>query len=149
MCPYLLRLKQRANIQFAGVNLKVIVGHPEHDLLFIAKQVADAAGLKDASATISYFVKKHVDKPIQLVWVLSCIQRVSKLVDSKGRKLQDSMMLLSEPQVYKLLMRGTAPQSEPFRKWVTEEVLPAIRKTGKYDINESDTAEEAVQPINC
>lgn len=43
-----------------------------------------------------------------------------------------------------MLLRGHAPQSEPFRKWVTEEVLPSIRKTGSYNVNESETP-EAVQ----
>lgn len=32
---------------------------------------------------------------------------------------------------------GHCPASEPFRKWVTEEVLPTIRKTGKYNAEES------------
>ena len=36
-----------------------------------------------------------------------------------------------------MLLRGHAPQSEPFRKWVTEVVLPSIRKTGKFDVNEA------------
>lgn len=43
-----------------------------------------------------------------------------------------------------MLLRGHAPQSEPFRKWVTEEVLPSIRKTGTYDLFASET-EEAQQ----
>lgn len=37
-----------------------------------------------------------------------------------------------------MLLRGNAPQSEPFRKWVTEEVLPTIRKMGFYDAAKSD-----------
>lgn len=36
---------------------------------------------------------------------------------------------------------GHAPASEPFRKWVTEGVLPSIPKTGSYNINESVTKE--------
>ncbi|AZC58615.1 hypothetical protein C4K34_4464 [Pseudomonas chlororaphis subsp. piscium] len=40
-----------------------------------------------------------------------------------------------------MLLRGHAPASEPLRKWVTEEVLPTIRKTGKYD------AEQSTNPI--
>lgn len=40
-----------------------------------------------------------------------------------------------------MLLRGHAPASEPFRKWVTEEVLPSIRKTGAYNVNESTTVE--------
>ncbi|MNJ71902.1 hypothetical protein D3C77_684980 [compost metagenome] len=37
-----------------------------------------------------------------------------------------------------MLLRSRAPQTEPFRKWVTEEVLPTIRKTGQYSAAESD-----------
>lgn len=33
---------------FMGIELDILVGHPEHDILFIATQVARAAGLKDA-----------------------------------------------------------------------------------------------------
>ncbi|MCY1280792.1 hypothetical protein D9M68_343560 [compost metagenome] len=40
-----------------------------------------------------------------------------------------------------MLLKGHAPQSEPFRKWVTEEVLPTIRKTRAYNIHASDTPE--------
>ncbi|WP_376781129.1 BRO-N domain-containing protein [Pantoea septica] len=49
--------------------------------------------------------------------------------------------MFSESVVYSMLLRGHAPQSEPFRKWVTEEVLPSIRKTGQYDITKSTTPE--------
>ncbi|HDS1767886.1 hypothetical protein NPS42_13280 [Pseudomonas putida] len=38
-----------------GIELDVLVGHPEHDLLFVATQVARAAGLKDPSASVSVF----------------------------------------------------------------------------------------------
>lgn len=131
---------------FAGVDLKVITGHPEHALLFIAKQVADAAGLKDASKSISKFFKlKGNEGPIKVsdlnVWTNSQ-DTIEAIIDYP--RVQPRSILMTEPQVYKMLMRGHAPQSEKFRNWVTEEVLPTIRKTGRYDINESTTA-EAIQ----
>lgn len=39
--------------------------------------------------------------------------------------------------MYQMLLRGHAPASEPFRKWGIEEVLPTIRKTCKYNAEES------------
>ncbi|WP_332262049.1 Bro-N domain-containing protein [Pseudomonas alkylphenolica] len=45
--------------------------------------------------------------------------------------------VMSESDVYQMLLRGHSPRSEPFRKWVTEEVLPTIRKTGKYNAEDS------------
>jgi len=55
--------------------------------------------------------------------------------------VQKKSWLTSGDAVYQMLLRGHAPASEPFRKWVTEEVLPTIRKTGKYD------AEKSTNPI--
>ncbi|HAO73432.1 MAG TPA: hypothetical protein DCW62_00165 [Pseudomonas sp.] len=59
--------------------------------------------------------------------------------DMSGKSYQNKTALLDEPNTYRMLLRGHAPQSEPFRKWVTEEVLPSIRKTGQYNVNESTT----------
>ncbi|HAH9237016.1 TPA: hypothetical protein HIP71_004204 [Escherichia coli] len=52
------------------------------------------------------------------------VNLTASLKDSKGRKLSPLAWLFDEPTVYKMLLRGHAPQSEPFRKWITEEVLP-------------------------
>lgn len=57
------------------------------------------------------------------------------------------MMLISESGLYTLIMRSNKPEAKVFRKWVTSEVLPSIRKTGGYGIrtvddmiNDPDTA---------
>ncbi len=41
---------------------------------------------------------------------------------------------VSESGLYALVVRSDKPNAKPFRKWVTSEVLPAIRKTGRYDV---------------
>jgi hypothetical protein len=45
---------------FMGIELDVLGSHPEHDLLFIANQVAHAAGLKDASHSTRNAAKLYV-----------------------------------------------------------------------------------------
>lgn len=65
---------------------------------------------------------------------------ITKIVRDK-RACPDNAWMFDEARVYAMLMRGHSPSSEPFRKWVTEEVIPTIRKTGKY------TAEESSDPI--
>jgi len=45
--------------------------------------------------------------------------------------------IISEPDLYRLIIKSTLPEAEKFEKWVFETVLPSIRKTGKYEI-ESD-----------
>nr|WP_320131960.1 BRO family protein [uncultured Holophaga sp.] len=42
------------------------------------------------------------------------------------------MIVISESGLYTLIMRSRKPQAKPFRRWVTHEVLPAIRRTGAY-----------------
>jgi prophage antirepressor-like protein len=58
--------------------------------------------------------------------------------DEKGlRKVQtpggeQEMLIINESGLYTLILRSNKPAAKPFRKWVTAEVLPAIRKTGCY-----------------
>lgn len=42
-----------------------------------------------------------------------------------------------EPDVYRLIIKSNKPEAERFEKWVFEEVLPSIRKTGKYAVNQN------------
>ncbi|WP_047302450.1 Bro-N domain-containing protein [Pseudomonas fluorescens] len=118
-----------------GIELDVLVGHPEHELLFMAFQVAEATGLKNAKSSVSNIRIAH--KLGRQLSTLVHDQCISLPQDAYGKAIRSNVVMFSEPEVYRMLMSGRAPQSEPFRKWVTEEVLPAIRKTGKYDAEES------------
>lgn len=44
-----------------------------------------------------------------------------------------SMAVVDESGMYALIVRSDKPNAKPFRRWVTGEVLPAIRKTGRYE----------------
>ncbi len=52
--------------------------------------------------------------------------------------------VVNESGLYALIVRSDKPNAKPFRKWVTSEVLPAIRKTGSYNIAAGDTNNPAV-----
>lgn len=121
---------------FMGIELDVLVGHPEYDLLFVATQVARAAGLSNPShrAHLQALKVGH-----GLAIPVEYLKELETLKKPKG--IQKTSWLFTESAVYQMLLRDHAPASEPFRKWVTEEVLPSIRKTGKYN------AEESTNPI--
>lgn len=51
-------------------------------------------------------------------------------VDSVGRKQE--MLFVSEGNLYRAIFQSRKPEAERFTDWVTEEVLPSIRKTGGY-----------------
>lgn len=116
-----------------GIELDVLVGHPEHDLLFVATQVARAAGLQRPSQSIAQ--NGHLRGSGARIQV-SEVESLYKLCRD-GHMIKSNSWLFDEARCYDLLMRGNAPQSEPFRRWVTEEVLPTIRKTGSYNAAES------------
>jgi anti-repressor protein len=42
------------------------------------------------------------------------------------------MTVINESGLYALIMRSNKPEAKKFRKWITSEVLPSIRKTGEY-----------------
>jgi anti-repressor protein len=54
------------------------------------------------------------------------------LVSSEARP-QDFLNLVNEAGLYSLILRSRKPQAKAFKRWVTHEVLPAIRKTGRYE----------------
>lgn len=127
---------------FMGIELDVLVGHPEHELLFVATQVARAAGFQNPAATISDSRKtKHIGYKAVSLGPLIQKFHINVPEEASGKKLRTTTTLMPESVLYAILMRGHAPASEPFRKWVTEEVLPTIRKTGSYN------AEESTNPI--
>lgn len=122
-----------------GFELDIFMGHPEHDMLFIASQVARAAGLRHPSQSVAAF--KSVKACTMRLGIGDLHEVYNKTIDlpkdMSGKQYQNKTALLDEANTYRMLLRGNAPQSEPFRKWVTEVVLPSIRKTGKFDVTEA------------
>lgn len=55
---------------------------------------------------------------------------LTHLTDSMGR--QQETTVINESGLYNVILRSDKPEAKPFRKWVTSEVLPSIRKTGGY-----------------
>lgn len=125
--------------------LDILTGHPDHDILFIATQVARAAGLKNPHMSAVKFRALKQNKDATFLSLGGLLETYTNSIDLLEGHLgghstvQKSSILFTEGQTYQMLLRGHAPASEPFRKWVTEEVLPSIRKTGQYNVNESTT----------
>lgn len=82
-------------------------------------------------------------------WVLADVCKVLELssphkvadrleADEKGRNLiptpggMQNVTVINESGLYAVILRSDKPQAKPFRKWVTSEVLPSIRKHGAY-----------------
>lgn len=57
---------------------------------------------------------------------------------------EQSLLFVSEQNLYKVIMRSDKPQAEPFQDWVCGEVLPSIRKTGGYIATKHDDTPEEI-----
>lgn len=53
-------------------------------------------------------------------------------------------LIVSEAGFYKLVMRSRKPEAKAFQRWVTHEVLPAIRRTGGYMVVKQDETPEQI-----
>ncbi len=87
----------------------------------------------------SWFVLADVCKVLEL----SNPSKVAQRLDADERsnfKLgrQGNGVIINESGLYAVILRSDKPQAKPFRKWVTSEVLPTIRKTGEYKSKPTD-----------
>ena len=83
-----------------------------------------------------WWVLTDVCKVLQLSNPTIVAQRLDEDERSKsnlGR--QGDATIISESGLYAVILRSDKPQAKPFRKWVTSEVLPSIRRTGSYTSN--------------
>ena len=82
-----------------------------------------------------WFVAKDVCEILEITNVTMAIQRLDDDERAKfdlGR--QGETNLVNESGLYSLIIRSDKPNAKTFRKWVTSEVLPSIRKTKRYDM---------------
>ncbi len=59
-------------------------------------------------------------------------ERAVHIVDTPGG--QQSVTVINESGLYSLILRSRKPEAKAFKKWITSEVLPALRKTGTYSV---------------
>lgn len=67
-------------------------------------------------------------------------------MDTPGGKQE--MTIISEPGLYSLILRSRKPEAKAFKRWVTHEVIPSIRKVGGYLIAKPDDTPRS-HPCPC
>ena len=84
---------------------------------FVGKDVAEILGYKNGSRDIN----AHVDEEDRLKYQISTAGQMREQI------------LVNESGLYSLILSSKMPNVKRFKHWVTSEVLPSIRKTGKYE----------------
>lgn len=100
------------NVEFGGIRAVEINGEP----WFVGKDVAQALGYAKPTDA----ARKLVDEEDR---------GVSKIETPSG---QQEMVLINESGLYSLVLSSKLPSAKKFKRWVTSEVIPSIRKRGGY-----------------
>ncbi|CAI2651420.1 phage repressor protein [Lactobacillus kunkeei] len=106
---------------FSFKNNQVRTVQIDNDAWFVGKDVATILGYSQTAKA----VRDHVDDDDKGVSVL----------DTPGG--QQRMTLINESGVYSLVFGSNLPNAKEFKRWVTKEVLPEIRKTGSFNSPQS------------
>lgn len=103
---------------------------------FKGKQIAKILGYKDTKDAI----QRHVDTDDKFD------AKSLNLTSSEGEgkiplliKYDPQTIFINESGLYSLIISSKLPLAKEFKRWITKEVLPSIRKTSRYDIKQTDT----------
>lgn len=113
------------NFNSATVRIKII-NDKEY---FCAVDICKILGYVNTTKTIDDHCKKD--------GITKC-----DIVDSLGRKQQASF--INEPNLFRLIIKSKLPEAEKFEAWVFEEILPTIRKTGKFEVPQLTQKEQVL-----
>lgn len=115
------QLKIFENEEFGQVRTISIDGEP----WFVGKDVAEALGYAQTSNMM-----KRIDE--------------EDFISSKLDGMNMKSLLINESGLYSAIIGSKLGSAKRFKRWVTSEVLPAIRKTGSYDMDEYSPEMKAI-----
>ena len=120
------------NAEFGSVRSLMVNGEP----FFVGKDVAEILGYSNPQKAL----RDHVDEEDRTV--------------NESFTVNGTMgMLINESGLYSLILRSQLPSAKRFKRWVTSEVLPAIRKHGVFVmddiVNNTDALIEALQAFKA
>lgn len=101
-----------------------------NETYFVGKDVAEALGYVDPSSAVS----KNVDTE----------DKTTLLLEQDGSNYKSKTTVISESGLYALIFGSKLESAKRFKHWVTSEVLPAIRKTGSYKMEQYSTEMKAI-----
>lgn len=118
------QLKIFENEEFEQVRTINIDGEP----WFVGKDVAKILGYKDTSDAM----RRHVDDE----------DKLTRCFTDSGQKRE--LYIINESGLYSVILSSKLPSAKRFKRWVTSEVLPVIRKTGSYEMDDYSPEMKAI-----
>ena len=113
-----------------GFKIRVIMRGAEP--WFVAKDVATCIEHKD----VTTMCRVCRDKDMAVINGKEYSADLAEYSEGRGNP---NITVISEAGLYRILAKCNLPKCEPFESWVFDEVLPSIRKTGSYSVNQTQT----------
>ena len=114
----------KTNEMFGDLRIVMVDSEP----WFVGKDIAEKLGYKEPRSAVS----KKVDLEDR---------GVSKMATPSGVQ---EMTIINESGLYSLILSSKLPEAKQFKRWVTSEVLPSIRRDGGYIATSSDMSDEEI-----
>lgn len=104
------------SVEFGSIRTTIV----DDEIMFVGKDVADILGYQNGSRDIN----RHVDEEDRF-----------KVMFFDGNQDKETI-IINESGLYSLILSSKMPNANKFKRWVTSEVLPAIRKHGVFAVDE-------------
>ena len=131
-----------SNDTFGKMRIVTIDGEP----WFAGKDVAKALGYSDAKSAVRdhvYAEDKQVIQRGQITPIENHLPKSVFPVDFVPADIPNrGLTIINESGLYSLILSSKLPSAKEFKRWVTHDVLPAIRKTGGYIMGEESMSDE-------
>ena len=117
------------NDEFGQIRTCVMDG----ETYFVGKDVASALGYKNSMDALM----RHVDDEVKL----------GSGITTSGQNRE--MIIINESGLYSLILSSKLESAKRFKRWVTSEVLPQIRKNGRYELEQHDEQLGSLIPMRA
>ena len=115
------------NLEFGAIRT---ISSEQGEPMFCGKDVAEALGYKKPENAVA----KHVDTE----------DKTTTLIQGSGSNYKTQAIFINESGLYALILSSKLESAKRFKRWVTSEVLPAIRKQGGYLIAKKGESDKDV-----
>lgn len=110
----------------------------DDEIWFVGKDVAEALGYLDTKSALI----DHVDTEDKNIFKSGDLPPLNFTIPNRG------MTFINESGLYSLALSSKLPKAKKFKRWITKEVIPSIRKYGGYiakPLNQLDILEQSIQ----
>ena len=115
------------NVEFGAIRT---MSNEQGEPMFCARDVAEALGYKKPENAVAM----HVDNE----------DKTTTLIQGSGSNYKTTAVFVNESGLYALILSSKLDSAKRFKRWVTNEVLPAIRKQGGYMVAKQGESEKEI-----